>query len=100
MGEGTAEPNANATVFDGFRGEPGAWGRARRVRGRGPGKRAGRKDRHRAPARLHHDRIGRSGIDSRADLKGKALAALHRLQKLPQVICGFFQDPNLRYITE
>jgi transposase len=49
---------------------------------------------------VKHDRIGRSGIDSRADLQGRALAALHRLQKLPQVICGFFQDPNLRYITE
>jgi transposase len=47
-----------------------------------------------------HDRVGRSGIDSPADLQGKALAALHRLQRLPQVICGFFQDPNLRYITE
>jgi hypothetical protein len=42
-GAGTAEPNANATVIDGFRGEPGAWRRARRVRGCGPGKRAGRK---------------------------------------------------------
>jgi transposase len=49
---------------------------------------------------VKHDRVGRSGIDSRAELRGKALAALHRLQKLPQVICGFFQDPNLRYITE
>jgi transposase len=49
---------------------------------------------------IKHDRVGRSGIDSRADLQGKALAALHRLQKLPHVICGFFQDPNLRYITE
>jgi transposase len=49
---------------------------------------------------VKHDRVGRSGIDSRADLQGKALAALHRLQKLPHVICGFFQDPNLRYITE
>jgi transposase len=49
---------------------------------------------------VKHDRVGRSGIDGRAELQGKALAALHRLQKLPQVICGFFQDPNLRYITE
>jgi transposase len=49
---------------------------------------------------VKHDRVGRSGIDGLADLQGKALAALHRLQKLPQVICGFFQDPNLRYITE
>jgi len=49
---------------------------------------------------IKHDRIGRTGIDSLADLQGKALAALHRLQKLPHVIRGFFQDPNLRYITE
>jgi hypothetical protein len=42
-GEGTAEPNANATVNDGARGEPGAWRRGRRVRGCGPGNRAGRK---------------------------------------------------------
>ena len=31
--------------------------------------------------------------------KAKALAALHRLQKLPEVVRSFFQDPNLRYIT-
>jgi transposase len=49
---------------------------------------------------IKHDRVGRAGIDSRAELQGKALAALHRLQKLPHVIRGFFQDPNLRYITE
>jgi transposase len=47
---------------------------------------------------VKHDRVGRSGIDGLAELRGKALAALHRLQQLPQVICGFFQDPNLRYI--
>jgi hypothetical protein len=33
------------------------------------------------------------------DLKAKALAALHGLQKLPEVDRSFFQDPNLRYIT-
>jgi hypothetical protein len=49
---------------------------------------------------IKRDPIGRTGIDSLADLKGKALAALHRLQKLPHVIRGFFQDPKLRYITE
>jgi hypothetical protein len=37
------------------------------------------KGRHRAPARLHHDRIGRVGATSPDDLKAKALAALHRL---------------------
>jgi transposase len=48
---------------------------------------------------VKHDRIGRVGVSSPEDLKAKALAALHRLQKLPQLIQGFFGDPNLRYIT-
>ena len=47
-----------------------------------------------------HDRVGRAGIDGQEDLKGKALAALRRLQKLPHIVRGFFRDPNLRYITE
>jgi transposase len=46
-----------------------------------------------------HDRIGRAGVTSPEDLKAKALAALHRLQRLPHLIQGFFRDPNLRYIT-
>jgi transposase len=45
------------------------------------------------------DRIGRAGIKDKDDLKAKALAALHRLQKLPHLIRGFFADPNLHYIT-
>jgi transposase len=45
------------------------------------------------------DRIGRADIKDKDDLKAKALAALHRLQKLPHIIRGFFADPNLRYIT-
>ena len=48
---------------------------------------------------VKHDRVGRAGIDSQEDLKGKALAALRRLQKLPHIVRGFFRDPNLRYIT-
>jgi transposase len=48
---------------------------------------------------VKHDRVGRAGIHGAHDLKMKALAALHRLQKLPHVIRGFFADPNLRYIT-
>ena len=46
-----------------------------------------------------HDRVGRAGVTSPGDLKAKALAALHRLQRLPHLIQGFFRDPNLRYIT-
>src|SRR5919201_605719 len=48
---------------------------------------------------VKHDRIGRVGVSSPDDLKAKALAALHRLQKLPHIVQGFFRDPNLRYIT-
>jgi transposase len=48
---------------------------------------------------VKHDRIGRAGVAGPEDLKAKALAALHRLQKLPEVVRSFFGDPNLRYIT-
>jgi transposase len=45
------------------------------------------------------DRVGRAGVTGPDDLKAKALSALHRLQKLPHLIRGFFADSNLRYIT-
>jgi transposase len=48
---------------------------------------------------VKHDRIGRAGVTGPEDLKAKALAALHRLQKLPHLVRGFFRDPSLRYIT-
>jgi transposase len=48
---------------------------------------------------IKHDRIGRAGVTGPEDLKAKALAALHRLQKLPDLVRSFFRDPNLRYIT-
>jgi transposase len=48
---------------------------------------------------VKHDRVGRAGISGPEDLKAKALAALHRLQRLPQLVQSFFRDPNLRYIT-
>ena len=48
---------------------------------------------------VKHDGIGRAGVTGSDDLKAKALAALHRLQKLPQLVQSFFRDPNLRYIT-
>ena len=48
---------------------------------------------------VKHDRLGRAGVSGPEDLKAKALAALHRLQKLPHLVQGFFRDPSLRYIT-
>ncbi len=46
------------------------------------------------------DRIGRAGIaTAQGDLRSKAVAALHRLQKLPHLIRGFFLDPHLRFVA-
>jgi transposase len=47
---------------------------------------------------VKHDRIGTAGLDDHNDLKGKALSALRRLQKLPELIKGFFRSPDLAYI--
>jgi hypothetical protein len=45
-------------------------------------------------------RTGSAGPESAAPkTSSQALAALHRLQKLPHLIQSFFRDPNLRYIT-
>ena len=68
-------------------------------RGNGLVERPVSKDQYRAPARLHHDRVGRAGLRTAKDLKANALAALHRLQKPPNIVISFFHDPNLRYIT-
>ncbi|MGH3976558.1 MAG: IS630 family transposase [Pseudonocardiaceae bacterium] len=48
---------------------------------------------------VKHDRIGKTGVTSKDDLKTKATGALRRLQKLPALVRGFFRDPNLTYIT-
>ena len=47
---------------------------------------------------VKHDRVGRIGVAGPDDLKAKAVAALRRLQRLPQLVRGFFRDPNLSYI--
>jgi hypothetical protein len=46
-----------------------------------------------------HDRVGRAGVSGPEDRTARALAALHRLQKLPHLVQRLFRDPNLRYIT-
>lgn len=48
---------------------------------------------------VKHDRIGKTGVTSKDDLKAKATNALRRLQKLPHLVEGFFRDPNLAYIA-
>jgi transposase len=47
---------------------------------------------------VKNDRIGRGVIMSKDDLKAKAIGALRRLQKLPDMVRGFFHDPKLAYI--
>jgi hypothetical protein len=49
--------------------------------------------------RTSSDRIGKTGVTSKDDLKSKAIGALRRLQKLPGLVRGFFIDPHLSYIT-
>ena len=48
---------------------------------------------------VKHDRIGKTGVTSKDDLKSKAIGALRRLQKRPRLVRAFFADPHLRYIT-
>lgn len=49
---------------------------------------------------VKHDQLGRRDLTDRTDLKTRAIGALRRLQQLPNIVRGFFADPNLRYITE
>ena len=49
---------------------------------------------------VKNDRIGRAVIMSKDDLKARAISALRRLQKLPDLVRGFFHDPKLAYILE
>jgi transposase len=48
---------------------------------------------------VKHDRIGKTGVTSKAGLKSKAIGALRRLQKRPGLVRAFFADPHLRYIS-
>ena len=47
---------------------------------------------------MKHDKIGRSGIWSKDDLKAVAVGALRHLQKAPGTVRGFFSDPKLAYV--
>jgi transposase len=49
---------------------------------------------------VKNDRVGRKVIMGKDDLKAKAIGALRRLQKLPDVVRGFFRDPHLSYILD
>src|SRR5690242_6071307 len=48
---------------------------------------------------VKHDRIGKTGVTSKDDLRSKAVGALRRLQKRPGLVRAFFAYPHRRYIT-
>ena len=48
---------------------------------------------------VKNTRLGRVVSHSQDDLKTKAIGALRRLQKMPEIIRSFFRDPDLAYIT-
>jgi transposase len=47
---------------------------------------------------VKHDKIGRSAVRGKDDLKAVATGALRHLQKIPCKVRGFFADPKLDYI--
>ena len=48
---------------------------------------------------VKHDVVGSATTSGPDDFAAKILYALERLAQLPQLVRGFFADPNLRYIT-
>jgi hypothetical protein len=47
---------------------------------------------------IKRDRVGTTAHTNTEELKGKALRALRRLQKLPSLVASFFRAPDLAYI--
>lgn len=48
---------------------------------------------------VKNTRLGRAVSHDRDDLMSKAIGALRRLQKMPELIRSFFHDPHLAYIA-
>ncbi len=51
------------------------------------------------PKFIKHDRVGRTSAKTKDDFIALVRAALRRLQRRPDLIRGFFGDPDLAYIT-
>lgn len=47
---------------------------------------------------VKHDQVKRVGVQRGSELFEVVTWALERLQRLPETIRGFFQDPSLAYI--
>jgi transposase len=48
---------------------------------------------------VKHDRVGTAAVTGPDHFKALAVTALRRLQRMPNIVRGFFADPNLTYIT-
>ncbi len=47
---------------------------------------------------MTHDQVGKILARTRDELKDGIEKAINRLQRLPEIVCGFFRDPDLSYI--
>jgi len=47
---------------------------------------------------VKHDHVGKMVARTRDELKDGVEKAINRLQRLPEIVCGFFRDPDLSYI--
>jgi transposase len=48
---------------------------------------------------VKHDHVGKIAARTRDELKNGIEKAIARLQQLPEIVCGFFRDPNLSYLN-
>jgi transposase len=48
---------------------------------------------------VKHDQVGRRAARTLEELKNGIENAIARLQRLPEIVCGFFRDPDLSYIS-
>jgi hypothetical protein len=72
---------------------------ARRVREGTCGKRPAATPAPRPQVYLTHDGVARAAPNGPDELKSVMTARLRRLQRLPQIVRGFFGDPELAYIA-
>lgn len=49
---------------------------------------------------LKKHKLGRHSVANKSEFVSMVKRQLQRLQKLPAVVCSFFQDPNLAYIRD
>jgi hypothetical protein len=51
------------------------------------------------PKFVKHDGVAPAAPNGPEQMKSAVTSRLRRLQRLPHIVCGFFGDPDLAYIT-